>query len=79
MGTCSSRATSAFSCDPGMAKVIPTPNGGSNVDFDDFEFDCDCSGLSNVRILRMDFRVSSAFNGPVANIPHPPFCIVCFV
>mmetsp|Transcript_19889 Transcript_19889/g.29425 ORF Transcript_19889/g.29425 Transcript_19889/m.29425 type:complete len:217 (+) Transcript_19889:444-1094(+) len=56
-GTCSSMATLAFSDAPGMSKVAPIPKGLPGANF---------------LILRMDSLVSSADNGPVARMPHPP-------
>ena len=57
IGTCSSIATFAFSVAPGINNVAPIPNGLSVCE----------------RIFCIAFRVSSAFNGPVANIPTPPY------
>ena len=55
-GTCSSNAISAFSFAPGINKVTPTPKGLS----------------VSSRISRIEARVSSGVNGPLANIPKPP-------
>mmetsp|Transcript_21035 Transcript_21035/g.49700 ORF Transcript_21035/g.49700 Transcript_21035/m.49700 type:complete len:211 (-) Transcript_21035:84-716(-) len=56
-GTCSSSATSAFSLAPGMSSVAPMPNALPG---------------ARRRISWMHSRVSSAFRGPVAKMPHPP-------